>query len=149
MKTPCVEGNWPERIGKITPVHVYSSGDEAELFFNLQKSVVSQLKKTFGAAFTKQEGDLLGRIEAGFGKSTAGNIRLLNSTLKLLMLDVNRGLRSSRASGDKEAAQEIQDLIDFKFTPGPEETTPETQTQAPAVAEPAAETPQRNVTVDF
>ncbi|RXK81941.1 beta-galactosidase GalB [Filimonas effusa] len=25
---------WPERIGKITPVHVYTSGDEAELFLN-------------------------------------------------------------------------------------------------------------------
>lgn len=26
--------NWPERIGKTTPVHVYTSGDEAELFLN-------------------------------------------------------------------------------------------------------------------
>lgn len=26
--------NWPERRGKITPVHVYTSGDEAELFLN-------------------------------------------------------------------------------------------------------------------
>lgn len=26
--------NWPERIGQITPVHVYTSGDEAELFLN-------------------------------------------------------------------------------------------------------------------
>ena len=26
--------NWPERIGKITPVHIYTSGDEAELFLN-------------------------------------------------------------------------------------------------------------------
>lgn len=26
--------NWPERIGKVTPVHVFSSGDEAELFLN-------------------------------------------------------------------------------------------------------------------
>ncbi len=26
--------NWPERIGKVTPVHVFTSGDEAELFFN-------------------------------------------------------------------------------------------------------------------
>ncbi|MDZ8117636.1 beta-galactosidase GalB [Pontiella agarivorans] len=26
--------NWPERIGKITPVHVYTSGDEVELFLN-------------------------------------------------------------------------------------------------------------------
>ena len=24
--------NWPERIGRITPVQVYTSGDEAELF---------------------------------------------------------------------------------------------------------------------
>jgi beta-galactosidase len=26
--------NWPERIGQVTPVHVYSSGDEVELFLN-------------------------------------------------------------------------------------------------------------------
>jgi beta-galactosidase len=26
--------NWPERIGQVTPVHVYTSGDEAELFVN-------------------------------------------------------------------------------------------------------------------
>ena len=27
---------WPHRIGKITPVHVFTSGDEAELFLNNQ-----------------------------------------------------------------------------------------------------------------
>lgn len=26
--------NWPERMGEVTPVHVYTSGDEAELFLN-------------------------------------------------------------------------------------------------------------------
>jgi len=26
--------NWPERVGKITPVHVFTSGDEVELFLN-------------------------------------------------------------------------------------------------------------------
>jgi beta-galactosidase len=26
--------NWPDRVGKVTPVHVFSSGDEAELFVN-------------------------------------------------------------------------------------------------------------------
>lgn len=26
--------NWPERKGQVTPVHVYTSGDEAELFLN-------------------------------------------------------------------------------------------------------------------
>lgn len=28
--------NWPERVGQVTPVHVYTSGDEAELFLNGQ-----------------------------------------------------------------------------------------------------------------
>ncbi|MBI2511164.1 MAG: glycoside hydrolase family 2 protein [Opitutae bacterium] len=28
--------NWSERVGEVTPVHVYSSGDEAELFLNGQ-----------------------------------------------------------------------------------------------------------------
>ena len=27
---------WPDRVGEITPVHVYTSGDEAELFLNGQ-----------------------------------------------------------------------------------------------------------------
>jgi beta-galactosidase len=26
--------NWPERVGQVTPVHAYTSGDEAELFLN-------------------------------------------------------------------------------------------------------------------
>ncbi|WPJ95986.1 glycoside hydrolase family 2 TIM barrel-domain containing protein [Coraliomargarita algicola] len=26
--------NWPERVGEVTPVHVYTSGDEAEVFLN-------------------------------------------------------------------------------------------------------------------
>jgi beta-galactosidase len=26
--------NWPDRIGQVTPVHVFTSGDEAELFLN-------------------------------------------------------------------------------------------------------------------
>ena len=25
---------WPERVGQVTPVHVFTSGDEAELFLN-------------------------------------------------------------------------------------------------------------------
>ena len=26
--------NWPDRVGQVTPVHVYTSGDSAELFLN-------------------------------------------------------------------------------------------------------------------
>jgi beta-galactosidase len=35
--------NWPERKGQVTPVHVYTSGDEAELFLN-GKSLGSKKK---------------------------------------------------------------------------------------------------------
>jgi len=38
--------NWPERAGQITPVHVYTSGDSAELFLN-GKSLGSKKKGPF------------------------------------------------------------------------------------------------------
>ncbi|MCD7972319.1 MAG: DUF4982 domain-containing protein [Candidatus Azobacteroides sp.] len=38
--------NWPDRIGKVTPVHVYTSGDEAELFLN-GKSLGRKIKGTY------------------------------------------------------------------------------------------------------
>ncbi|MGA3288600.1 MAG: beta-galactosidase GalB [Bacteroidota bacterium] len=38
--------NWPDRIGKVAPVHVYTSGDEAELFLN-GKSLGRKKKEQF------------------------------------------------------------------------------------------------------
>jgi beta-galactosidase len=38
--------NWPERVGQVTPVHVYTSGDEAELFLN-GKSLGKKTKGEF------------------------------------------------------------------------------------------------------
>ncbi|MDD2385235.1 MAG: beta-galactosidase GalB [Bacteroidales bacterium] len=38
--------NWPERLGKNVPVHVYTSGDEAELFLN-GKSLGKRKKREF------------------------------------------------------------------------------------------------------
>jgi beta-galactosidase len=38
--------NWPERVGQVTPVHVYTSGDEGELFLN-GKSLGRQKKGPF------------------------------------------------------------------------------------------------------
>ena len=38
--------NWPDRVGQITPVHVYTSGDEAELFLN-GKSLGRKKKEPF------------------------------------------------------------------------------------------------------
>jgi beta-galactosidase len=37
---------WPERVGQVTPVHVYTSGDEAELFLN-GKSLGRKKKEPF------------------------------------------------------------------------------------------------------
>jgi beta-galactosidase len=42
--------SWPDRIGKITPVHVYSSGDEAELFLN-NKSLGRKKRQEFEYRF--------------------------------------------------------------------------------------------------
>lgn len=38
--------SWPERVGQVTPVHVYTSGDEAELFLN-GKSLGRKKKRPF------------------------------------------------------------------------------------------------------
>jgi len=38
--------NWPERVGQVTPVHVFTSGDEAELFLN-GKSLGRKKKEKF------------------------------------------------------------------------------------------------------
>jgi beta-galactosidase len=38
--------NWPERVGQVTPVHVFTSGDEAELFLN-GKSLGRKKKEEF------------------------------------------------------------------------------------------------------
>jgi beta-galactosidase len=42
--------NWPERLGEITPVHVYSAADEAELFLN-RKSLGRRKRKRFQYRF--------------------------------------------------------------------------------------------------
>ncbi|RYE23475.1 MAG: DUF4982 domain-containing protein [Sphingobacteriaceae bacterium] len=42
--------NWPKRAGQITPVHVYTSGDEAELFLN-NKSLGRQKRKEYEYRF--------------------------------------------------------------------------------------------------
>ncbi|MEO6992284.1 MAG: beta-galactosidase GalB, partial [Lacunisphaera sp.] len=46
--------NWPERVGQVTPVHVYSSGDEAELFLN-GKSLGRKKRGTFEYRFRWDE----------------------------------------------------------------------------------------------
>tara|TARA_Y100000996_G_C22553057_1_gene654464 strand:- start:1858 stop:3330 length:1473 start_codon:yes stop_codon:yes gene_type:complete len=87
------------------------SGDEAELAYNLRKSVLEQLKPTFGAAFTAREGDLLREIEASEDKSTEGNIRLLNNLLKAIEIDVEMGRARAIELGDSATVRDLDTFM--------------------------------------
>ena len=92
--------------------------DEAELSTRLGKAVLAQLRATFGAAFTEREGARLENIEAGFGKSTEGNTRLLQQTLKILERKARRGIKSAIDAGDESTAEEIRAALIFTLEEG-------------------------------
>lgn len=87
--------------------------DEGELSASLGKAVLSQLKNTFGSAFTAQEGASLEKIEAGFGSSVETNTRLLNNSLRIATRAAERGIRSAESRDDYESASEIEMALDF------------------------------------
>lgn len=88
------------------------SANEAELSAGLGKAILSQLKPIFGAAFTAAEGDRLERIEANFGKSTAGNVALLKDVKRITERAARRGLRAAKKSGDQFTVDEIKKALD-------------------------------------
>lgn len=91
-------------------------GDEGELSANLGKAVLSQLRATFGAAFTAKEGDSLKEIEAGFGSSVATNKRLLNNALTIAENSAQKAIRRAELRGDYETADEIEAALDFNLS---------------------------------
>lgn len=93
-----------------------TGADEAELSANLGKAVLAQLRSTFGAQFTEREGARLGEIEAGFGKSTEGNKRLLEQAEKLLERTARRGLSAAAVTGDKFSMDEIKAAMGFTLS---------------------------------
>lgn len=93
--------------------------DEGVLTANLGKAVLSQLRTTFGAAFTEREGARLEAIEAGFGKSPETNKVLLKQLLQMAQKDVD----SAMARADDQVKEELQGWVDFEFDLGAE--TPE------------------------
>ncbi len=96
--------------------------DEAELSANLGKAVLAQLRTTFGAQFTQQEGERLIAIEAGFGKSTEANRRLLGQAVKMVERVAERGIKSAEAVLDFDTADQIRKSMDFSLKPDPTET---------------------------
>jgi len=101
------------------------SANEAELTANLGKQVLAQLRPIFGSQFTEREGATLTRIEAGFGKSTKGNIRLLNQLKQLIQRSAKRGIAAAKDTDDFRSALDIQDLLEFTL----QDVAPETITE--------------------
>ncbi len=97
--------------------------DDAELSATLGRAVLAQIRPLFGAQPSEQEGARLAAIEAGFGKSTAGNIRLLKQTINLAKREAKRGIAAAVEAEDFRTAQDIQDLVDFRFPSSFDETT--------------------------
>jgi len=85
---------------------------EAENLFNM--AVLQQLKPTFGAAFTVKEGDWLKDINANFGKSREGNIRLLEKGIEKANRYAKYGMARAIDREDMRTADEIRDLISGK-----------------------------------
>jgi len=93
--------NWPERVGQITPVHVYTSGDEAELFLNGvslgRKSKASRQYRLRWDEVVYQPGEL--RVEVyRSGKPWAQDIVRTTAAASQLKLTVDRSV--IRADGE-------------------------------------------------
>ncbi len=107
--------------------------DEAELNQALKKQVLSQLKATFGSQFTEKEGDLLADVEANFGKSTGGNIRLINRGIALTDLRAQIGESNARTAEDAASLEIFKRFQNFNLDPAALAVpVPEAKTEATA-----------------
>lgn len=91
-----------------------------ELSNLLGKAVLAQLRSTFGAAFTAEEGKSLKDIEASFGTNPATNRRLLNNALAISERAAKRGLAAAEEAGDEFGAKQIRDALEFTLDGGDE-----------------------------
>lgn len=133
---------------RIKQVFGVEGADEGELSNRLGVAVLSQLKATFGAAFTAQEGERLERLSAGFGKSPAANRRIIEQSLAIAKRAAKRGIRAAETAGDFDTAQEIRGALEFTLTDEGEAGAPTPAPQAQA-APAAPQAQQRNISVDF
>ena len=103
---------------------------EAENLFNA--AVLAELRPTFGSQFTVKEGDWLKDINANFGKSVDGNIRLLESGINKASRYANYGMARAIDRDDMRTADEIRDLIGGQPVPRETPRRRSTDQQAPA-----------------
>ena len=91
--------------------------NEAELSYNLGKSVLGQLKSTFGAAFTAGEAKKLENLEAGLGKSTAGNMRIIKNLLRQSEQYYKQGLKAAFDSDDLSTYESMSEAYGLTYGP--------------------------------
>lgn len=116
------------------------SADEGELSYNLGKSVLTQLRETFGAAFTQEEGKRLEKLEAGLGRNPESNKRILNQTLTLMMAKASRGKKAALEKGDDFTAADIDNFLTMSLDPetmGQSTAAPTANASAPAAQQAA------------
>ncbi|BEG99249.1 beta-galactosidase [Bacteroides sedimenti] len=105
--------NWVERIGQITPVHVYTSGDEAELFLN-GKSLgrkVKQAGRDFRLVWdsVKYEPGIVKVVAYKNGKQWATNEVRTTGTAVKLYLTADRNTISSNEADLAYITVKVQD----------------------------------------
>ena len=95
--------------------------EAGELSNLLGKAVLSQLRSTFGAAFTENEGRRLEDIEAGFGRNPAPNKRLLQNALQIAERAAERGIKAAEELKDDVAVRDIKAALSLQLgvTPQP------------------------------
>lgn len=91
--------------------------DEAELTTNMARAVLSQLRDIFGAQFTEREGARLERIEAGIGKSTEGNKRIIQNLIQMSNFKAERAIEAAKRNGDYFTVEEIESYMNMDMGP--------------------------------
>ena len=119
--------------------------DALELSTNMGQTFLTQLKPIFGAAFSVNEVKLLKSISAGFGSSTAGNVRLLKQALKIVNRSARRGRAAAIELGDEFTADEISKSLEFKITG----EQPKKEAQAVPSQQGSTPSQQKNIRVTF
>jgi hypothetical protein len=91
--------------------------NEAELSYALGKSVLSQLKSTFGSAFTAGESDKLEALEAGLGKSPEGNMRIIENLIRQSEQFYRQGRKAAFESNDLSTYEAMADAYGLTYGP--------------------------------
>ena len=88
-------GGWNNVAIKARQAFGIESADQGELASLLGKGVLSQLRDTFGAAFTAGEGQRLEGIEARMGASLETNRRLMQNAITIMNRAIDRGISAA------------------------------------------------------